>query len=66
MAARTVEKRLDETRRIYRWRLRELLGAGYDRRDARVLASDFSIDLHLAVELPRRGCPPATAVRILL
>lgn len=66
MAVRTVEQRLNETQRIYRWRLRELLCAGYDRQSARLLAGDFAVDLHLAADLSRGGCPPATALRILL
>lgn len=56
----------EEVRVVYRWRLEELLRAGYDRRAARLLAGDFSIDLHLAVDLPRRGCSTKVALRILL
>jgi hypothetical protein len=47
------------------WRLGELLAAGYKQEDALELALALRIDLHLAVELPRRGCPHETAVRIL-
>jgi hypothetical protein len=55
-----------ESERIERWRVEELERAGYDRDDAVELAGRSYVDLHLAVELLERGCPPATAVRILL
>ena len=51
---------------VFRWRLDELLRAGYSINDALTLTAMREVDLHLAVELPRRGCPPATAARILL
>jgi hypothetical protein len=56
----------NEATQILRWRLTTLAGAGYDLDDAVVLASNVEIDLHAAVELVRRGCPSATAVRILI
>ena len=59
----TVDEREVE---ILQWRLRELLKAGYARDDALTLTTKREVDLHLAVDLPRRGCPHATAVRILL
>ena len=40
--------------------------AGYDIGSALVLASHVEIDLHNASALTRRGCPPDTALRILL
>jgi hypothetical protein len=48
------------------WRLEELLAAGYEAGDARLLAADIEVDLHLATDLPRRGCPHKTALHILL
>ena len=51
---------------VLRWRLHELLRAGYARDDAIVLTSHREVDLHLATDLVRKGCPPATALRILL
>ena len=51
---------------IFRWRLDELLKAGYPCDDARTLSANLEVDLHLATDLPRRGCPHATALRILL
>jgi hypothetical protein len=57
---------LDEAAQFLRWRLCALTAAGYDLDDAVVLASHIEIDLHTATELVRRGCPSATAVRILV
>jgi len=55
-----------ESERIERWRAHELERAGYDSDDAAELAARHDVDLHLAVELLERGCPPETALRILL
>jgi hypothetical protein len=50
---------------VLRWRYDELVAAGYRALDAARLARARSIDLHLAVDLLRRGCDPETALRIL-
>jgi hypothetical protein len=55
-----------EARRILHWRFDSLVRAGYPERQALVLAAEFDADLHLAVELVKRGCSPDTALRILL
>ena len=55
-----------ESERIQRWRAGELERAGYDEADAAELAGRADVDLHLAVALLERGCPPSTAIRILL
>ncbi len=55
-----------ESERIQRWRAQELERAGYDRQAAAELAGRADVDLHRAVELLERGCPPAKALRILL
>jgi hypothetical protein len=55
-----------ESERIERWRVEELERAGYGHEQAVELASRSYVDLHLAVELLGRGCPPETAQRILL
>ena len=47
------------------WRLQQLIEAGYDVDDAVLLATRFDIDLHQAIALVRRGCPPTIATRIL-
>jgi hypothetical protein len=55
-----------ESERIERWRVNELERAGYGHGDAVELAGRSYVDLHLATELLERGCPPTTALRILL
>jgi hypothetical protein len=59
---------IDETEAeaILRWRFEELVRSGYDIGSALVLASHVEIDLHDASALTHRGCPPETALRILL
>ena len=51
--------------RIINWRLDVLLGVGYPLTAAEWLA-ESDVDLHEAVELFEAGCPPYTAVRILI
>lgn len=48
------------------WRSEELERAGYSHRAAGRLAARHDIDLHLAVRLLERGCPPELALKILL
>jgi len=55
-----------EAERIERWRAEELERAGYAPRSAAKLAVRTDIDLHLAVDLLGRGCPPDLALKILL
>lgn len=57
--------RQTEDERVGRWRLEQLVVAGYDETDALVLAYS-NVDLHVATDLLRYGCPPSTALRILL
>jgi hypothetical protein len=47
------------------WRVERLLEAGYDGDAALVLALDRDVDLHFAVSLLQRGCPPDVALQIL-
>ncbi|HEU5490369.1 MAG TPA: hypothetical protein VFU84_06205 [Gaiellaceae bacterium] len=63
-----VETQIHETEdeRVARWRLEQLTRAGYEETAALVLADMVDIDLHLAVDLVRQGCPSDTALRILL
>jgi hypothetical protein len=63
-----VETEITETEedRVARWRLEQLLRAGYEETAALVLADLGHVDLHLAVELVSRGCAPDTALRILV
>jgi hypothetical protein len=55
----------DEPARVESWRLHILLEAGYPVHLAERLAGS-EVDLHVAVELVRRGCSPSTAAEILL
>ena len=55
-----------EDERILRWRLDELVRAGYPTAAAELVAPRHDIDLHAAASLVRRGCPVETALRILL
>jgi hypothetical protein len=62
------ETHIQETEddRVARWRLEQLTRAGYEETAALVLADLVDVDLHLAVDLVRQGCPSDTALRILL
>jgi hypothetical protein len=57
-----IETELD---RVERWRTAELMRVGFAGDDAVALAIRLDIDLHEAIELVQRGCPPELAVRIL-
>lgn len=58
--------RRSEGERVAHWRFETLRCAGYDRHSARALARRRDVDLHLAADLLREGCPVETALRILL
>ena len=58
--------RPSESERVICWRATELIRAGFDMPEAVELAERADIDLHLAVELLRRGCSPDLATKILL
>ena len=67
MALADMDLGLDvETERVMLWRTEEMERAGYTTTEARDLAERPYVDLHLAVELSRKGCPRETAVRILI
>jgi len=55
-----------ELARIQKWRLEELLRAGYALPDALEIAVHTEVDLHRATSLVERGCPSSTAVRIVI
>jgi hypothetical protein len=48
-----------------RWRFERLQRAGFDGEASLALALDAAVDLHLAEDLLRAGCPVETALRIL-
>ena len=54
-----------ELERVERWRTSELMRVGFPGDDAVALAARTDVDLHEAIELVRRGCPPDLALRIL-
>jgi len=66
MTAAEFELLESEADRIIRWRLDSLTAVGCRLEWALVLATHLEVDLPLATELLRRGCPPETALRILL
>ncbi len=67
MTAAQINLSLDtEQERIEQWRKEELERAGYKHRDAAELAARLDVDLHLAIDLLRMGCPKEVALKILL
>jgi hypothetical protein len=54
-----------ELERVERWRAAELVRVGFPGDDAVALAARLDVDLHEAIALVQRGCPPELAVRIL-
>jgi hypothetical protein len=67
MAAADLDIRVEtEIERIERWRAEELERAGFDAEGAAALARRLDVDLHGAVQLVERGCPPELALEILL
>ena len=66
MAAAEYESVYAREVELFRRHLHKLLRAGYPFGDALTLTTHLGEDLHLAIDLPRRGCPHATALRILL
>ena len=66
MATVEFEHHESEEERIIDWRAQALTRAGFEDGTALELALRSDVDLHLAVELVRRGCPPGTAARILI
>jgi hypothetical protein len=51
---------------VFDWRFTALIRAGYPHADAWLLAAVKEVDLRVAEQLLADGCPPATALRILL
>ena len=56
----------NESELVFEWRLTELMRAGFPEQLALELAVTSHVDLHAAIELRSRGCPPETAARILI
>lgn len=55
-----------EGEQLIRWRFAQLRRSGYPDDVAAEIAARRDIDLHRATSLVQAGCPPDTAVRILL
>lgn len=51
---------------VFDWRFTALTRAGYPHADAWLLAAAKEVDLRVAERLLAVGCPPSTALRILL
>jgi hypothetical protein len=51
---------------VVHWRAETLVRAGFAAPAADDLAATKHVDLHAAVQLVEDGCPPETALRILL
>ncbi|HYA08039.1 MAG TPA: hypothetical protein VEG24_00520 [Gaiellaceae bacterium] len=64
-AVEQVEYAESEVERVERWRAEELERAGYNPEAAFELALRSDVDLHAAVALVERGCPPDLALQIL-
>jgi hypothetical protein len=56
----------NETELIEAWRAEALERAGYGAWEAATIATRHDIDLHVATDLLRRGCPTDLALLILL
>jgi hypothetical protein len=55
-----------EPAEVARWRLSELVRAGYTWDQGVLLAARPEVDLHRAVDLLHKGCPAETAIKILV
>jgi hypothetical protein len=64
-AAQFEDLRIDEAAEVLAWRFDALCRSGFDLDAAAVLAANVEVDLHEAIELVGRGCPPELAARIL-
>jgi hypothetical protein len=60
------ETKQDETKLIEAWRAEALERAGYLASEAAEIAARPDIDLHVAIDLLKSGCPSPVALRILL
>ena len=65
-AVQSEELCVDEAAEVRAWRFHVLCRSGYEHDAALLLAANVGVDLHDAVDLVQRGCPPELAARILL
>lgn len=54
-----------EQEQVERWRAQQLERAGFPAAAAAELAHRSDVDLHAAMDLLQKGCPPETALSIL-
>ena len=66
MPATELHVRDTELERVEQWRAEALERVGYGAQAAAELAARLDVDLHLAIDLVEQGCPPETALQILL
>jgi hypothetical protein len=66
MSAADTEVIETEMDRVEHWRAEALEKAGFDPVSAVELAARHDVDLHRALALVESGCPPETALRILI
>jgi hypothetical protein len=66
MEVHATRQRMSEEQRIVLWRAEELQRAGFRPVVADALAAQKDVDLHVALDLVKRGCPHDIAIRILL
>lgn len=60
------DERDRQREKLVRWRLQELLSAGYDLDAAKRLADRFDVDLRRACLIRSQGCSNELALEILL
>jgi len=65
-AAQFEELEAPEVEAVLRWRFEAFVRAGFDAGSAMILASHVEVDLHDVASLLARGCPPETAMQIVL
>ncbi len=52
--------------RVLVWRFKQLCRSGFELELATTIAARMDVDLHDAIKLVERGCPPELAGRIIL
>jgi hypothetical protein len=66
MAATEEVSETEHDPEVFDWRFEQLQCAGYSAAEAWSIAAARDADLRLAVRLLTEGCPPRTAMRILV
>jgi hypothetical protein len=66
MSTPEVEEEIFRPDPVVIYRAGMLRKAGYSEEASFLIAEDLAVDLHLALELPKKGCDLTLALRILL